>query len=37
VLMWNKSRVQVNHAFAPGKLTGDDVKKVVSDTSKILN
>jgi hypothetical protein len=37
VLMWNKSRVQVNHAFAAGKLTGDEVKKVAGDTSKILN
>lgn len=37
VMMWNKSRVQVNHAFAPGKLTSNDVKQVVGDTSKILN
>ena len=36
VLMWNKSRVKVNHAFAPGKLTEEDVKKVAADTSKIL-
>jgi hypothetical protein len=36
VLMWNKSRVQVNHAFEPGKLTKDDVSKVAADTSKIL-
>lgn len=35
VLYWNKSRVQANHAFA--KLTSDDVKAVVADTSKILN
>ena len=37
VLMWNKQRVQANHAFAPGKLTGDDVKKIAADTGKILN
>jgi hypothetical protein len=37
VMMWNKSRVQVNHAFAPGKLSGEDVKQVVGETSKILN
>ena len=37
VLYWNKSRVQANHAFAAGKLTSDDVKAVVADTSKILN
>jgi hypothetical protein len=37
VLMWNKSRVEVNYSFEPGKLTKDDVKKVVEDTSKILN
>lgn len=36
VLMWNKSRVQVNHAFEAGKLTKDDVSKVAADTSKIL-
>jgi hypothetical protein len=37
VLMWNKMRVQANHAFAPGKLTTDDVKKIAADTSTILN
>lgn len=37
VLMWNKMRVQANHAFAPGKLTAEDVKKVAADTSTILN
>jgi hypothetical protein len=36
VLMWNKSRVQVNHAFEKGKLTKDDVSKVAADTTKIL-
>lgn len=37
VLMWNKMRVQANHAFAPGKLTADDVKKIAADTGTILN
>ncbi len=37
VLYWNKSRVQANHAFAAGKMTKDDVKKVAADSSKILN
>ena len=36
VLMWNKSRVEVNHAFAAGKLSSDDVKTIGADTSKIL-
>ena len=36
VMMWNKSKVKVNHAFAAGKLTADDAKKVAGDTSKIL-
>jgi hypothetical protein len=37
VLMWNKSRVAVNHGFEKGKLTKDDVKKVAGETDKILN
>ena len=37
VMMWNNSRVRVNHAFASAKLSADDVKKVAGDTSKILN
>jgi len=36
VMMWNKSKVKVNHAFAAAKLSEDDVKKVTADTSKIL-
>ena len=36
VMMWNKSRVAVNHSFAAGKLASDDVKKVAGETSKIL-
>jgi hypothetical protein len=37
VLMWNKSRVEVNHAFAAGKLTSEAAKKVAGETSKLLN
>ncbi len=37
VMMWNKSKVKVNHAFAAGKLTAEDAKKVAGETSKILN
>lgn len=37
VLMWNKSRVAVNHAFDSAKLTADQIKQVAGDTSKILN
>lgn len=36
VLMWNKSRVQANHAFPAGQLKADDVKTVAGDTKKIL-
>ena len=37
VLMWNKSRVASNHAFASGKLSSAEVAAVAADTSKILN
>ena len=37
VMMWNKMRVQVNHAFATAKLSADEVKKVSEDTKKILD
>jgi hypothetical protein len=37
VMMWNKSRVAVNHAFPTAKLSDDQVKAVAGDTSKILN
>lgn len=37
VLMWNKSHVEVNHAFDTAKLTPEQVKVVAADTSKILN
>ena len=36
VMMWNKSKVLVNRAFAAGKLTADDAKKVAVETKKIL-
>jgi hypothetical protein len=36
VMMWNKSRVQVNESFAAGKLSADDAKKVSEQASKIL-
>ena len=37
VLMWNKGHVEVNHAFDTAKLTPEQVKVVMADTSKILN
>ena len=36
VMMWNKSRVAVNHAFESAKLSDEEVKKVADETSKIL-
>ena len=37
VMMWVKSDVKVNHAFADGKLDDKAVKAIVKDTEKILN
>lgn len=37
VLMWVKGKVKVNHSFKKGDLSKDKIKKVVNDTSKILN
>lgn len=37
VVMWVDNDVKVNHAFAKGKLSKDDIAKVVSDTAMILN
>lgn len=37
VLMWNESKVEVNHAFAKGELKGEAVAPIVKDTSKILD
>lgn len=36
VMMWVDGAVQVNHAFAKGKLSKASIKSVVGDTSKIL-
>jgi len=37
VLMWVKSDVKVNHAFAPGQLDSASIAAIVKDTSKILD
>ncbi len=37
ILMWKKATVAVNHAFDSAKLTEDQIKAVISDTSKILD
>jgi hypothetical protein len=37
VLMWTKSDVKVNHAFAPGKLDAASISAILKDTSKILD
>ena len=37
VMMWNKSRVQVNEAYDTAKLSDEDVSKLAAATSKILN
>lgn len=37
VMMWNKSRVAVNEAYAAAKLPEGEVKKLAGETSKILN
>ena len=37
VLMWVKSDVKVNHAFAPGQLDSASISEIVKDTSKILD
>ena len=37
VMMWRDKKVEVNHAFAEGKLNKSAITKVVKDTSKILN
>lgn len=36
VVMWEKRKVKVNHAFRKGELSEKSVKTVVADTSKIL-
>jgi hypothetical protein len=37
VMMWNKSRVAVNEAYAAAKLPEGEAKKLAGETSKILN
>ncbi len=37
VMMWNKSEVKANQAFAKGKFDKKAVESVVADTAKILN
>ena len=37
VMMWRGQSVRVNHAFAEGKLAKKSIKKILADTSKILN
>jgi hypothetical protein len=36
VLLWRRTEVKVNHAFAKGELDDKAVDKVVADVSKIL-
>ena len=36
VLLWRRTEVKVNHAFAKGELDEKAVDKVVADVSKIL-
>ncbi len=37
VMMWVKGKVKVNRAFSTAKLSKEEIKEVVADTSKILN
>lgn len=37
VMMWRGQKVAANHAFGKGKLNQRAIKKIVADTSKILN
>jgi hypothetical protein len=36
VLLWRGQKVKANHAFAKGKLNQEAIKKIIEDTSKIL-
>jgi hypothetical protein len=36
VLMWRDLKVRANHAFGKGQLNKEAIKKIVDDTSKIL-
>jgi hypothetical protein len=37
VLLWNKGRVQANHAYNTAKISADQIAAVKADTAKILN
>jgi hypothetical protein len=37
VLIYRQGKVAANHALAAGGLNDDEIKKIVADTSKILN
>jgi len=36
VVIYKNRKVEANHALAPGKLNEEAIKKIVADTSKIL-
>lgn len=37
VLIYSKGKIEANHALAAGKLNAEAIKKIVADTSKILD
>lgn len=37
VMLWNKMKVQANHAYAKANIPAEEVKAITADTSKILN
>lgn len=37
VLMWRRTTVKANHAFADGELNDGAVRQIVADSDKILN
>jgi hypothetical protein len=37
VLIYRQGKVEANHALAAGGLSDDEIKKIIADTSKILN
>lgn len=37
VMVWNKQKVKVNHAFKSGKLDKDSIAKIVAEAKKALN
>lgn len=36
VMLWRRTEVKANHAFAKGELNGAAIEKIVGDTAKIL-